>query len=170
MNGHRLEVLALSLAHNNGGFDCPNSRAFKLCNPGLLKSRKHNLFKRVDPDSYRMFESHTGGFKALMVDLELKSAVNEIPKRCATCSVGLASTKRVVEDPAISAACLRRSRYPRKQPELVRRSTSPTPIRRRASGRRTRMLAGIQESAVAVLAAARIHLVLVPSCVPVRRC
>lgn len=66
----RFEVLALAIAKVNGGLDDPDSRAFKLCNPLLLKTYRPE--KKVDSENYRIFSSFGGGFKAGVADLMAK--------------------------------------------------------------------------------------------------
>jgi len=66
----RFEALALVIAKMNGGFDEPDSRAFKLRNPGLLKTYRPE--KKTDSEHYRVFTSFMGGFKALTADLQIK--------------------------------------------------------------------------------------------------
>lgn len=67
-----MEVLALAIAKINGGLDDPNSKAFKLCNPLLLKTYRPE--KKVDSENYRIFTSFGGGFKAGVADLLAKSS------------------------------------------------------------------------------------------------
>lgn len=66
----RFEVLALAIAKINGGLDDPDSRAFKLRNPLLLKTYRPE--KKVDSENYRIFTSFGGGFKAGVADLMAK--------------------------------------------------------------------------------------------------
>lgn len=66
----RIEVLALAISKLHGGLDDPDSRAFKLCNPLLLKTYRPE--KRVDSENYRIFTSFGGGFKAACSDLMAK--------------------------------------------------------------------------------------------------
>lgn len=65
-----IEHLALAIIRTCGGFT-PDSEAFQLNNPGLLRAFSVNH----RPDSYkgyRRFLSWQGGFKALIFDLTLK--------------------------------------------------------------------------------------------------
>lgn len=66
----RFESLALAIAKINGGLDDPDSRAFKLKNPGMLKTYRPE--KKADSENYRIFTTHAGGFKALIADLQAK--------------------------------------------------------------------------------------------------
>jgi len=66
----RFEALALSISHINGGLSDPDSKAFKLKNPGMLKTYRPE--KKVDSENYRIFTTHAGGFKALIADLQAK--------------------------------------------------------------------------------------------------
>jgi len=68
----KLEALCLSIGKMNGAFDDPDSRAFKLCNPLLLKTYRPE--KKVDSENYRVFSSIMGGFKAGIADLQAKSS------------------------------------------------------------------------------------------------
>jgi hypothetical protein len=67
---NRLEILALSIAKATGGFDSPESEAFKLRNPGLLRTYRPE--KKTDSEHRRVFSSFMGGFKALTADLQAK--------------------------------------------------------------------------------------------------
>lgn len=66
----RFEALALAISKINGGLDDPDSKAFKLRNPGMLKTYRPE--KKTDSDHYRIFTSSMGGFKALVADLQAK--------------------------------------------------------------------------------------------------
>lgn len=66
----RFEVVALAFSKINGGLDDPDSRAFKLKNPLLLKTYRPE--KKVDSENYRVFSSFGGGFKAGVADLLAK--------------------------------------------------------------------------------------------------
>lgn len=66
----RLEMIALSLGRMNGAWDDPESRAFKLRNPLLLKTYRPE--KKFDSENYRIFTSLMGGFKAGIADLQAK--------------------------------------------------------------------------------------------------
>jgi len=68
----RLEALCLAIGKLNGCFDDPDSKAFKLCNPLLLKTYRPE--KKVDGENYRIFSSVMGGFKAGIADLQAKSS------------------------------------------------------------------------------------------------
>ncbi len=72
----RLENLALAIAHMNSAF-VPGSQAFKLKNPGLLRTWRPE--KKVDSENYRIFTSIMGGLKALIADLVAKS--NGLPHK-----------------------------------------------------------------------------------------
>jgi hypothetical protein len=65
----RIEALALALAHANNWME-PDSLAFSLMNPGLLKAFK--LSQTMDANQHRVFESVLNGFQALLYDLETK--------------------------------------------------------------------------------------------------
>ena len=56
---NKAELLALAVLTMNNAFD-PDSKAFKLRNPGLLR----------DEDGVRSFPTWAGGFRALVVDME----------------------------------------------------------------------------------------------------
>jgi hypothetical protein len=66
----RFEMLALVLGKMNGAWDDPESRAFKLRNPLLLKTYRPE--KKFDSENYRIFSSLMGGFKAGIADLQAK--------------------------------------------------------------------------------------------------
>lgn len=66
----RFEALVLAIGKMNGSFDDPDSRAFKLCNPLLLKTWRPE--KKFDSENYRIFSSVMGGFKAGVADLQAK--------------------------------------------------------------------------------------------------
>jgi len=66
----RLEMVCLVLGRMNGSFDDPESRAFKLRNPLLLKTYRPE--KKFDSENYRIFTSLMGGFKAGIADLQAK--------------------------------------------------------------------------------------------------
>ena len=66
----RFEILALSISKMNGAWDDPESRAFKLRNPLLLKTYRPE--KKFDSENYRIFTSLMGGFKAGIADLQAK--------------------------------------------------------------------------------------------------
>jgi hypothetical protein len=68
----RLEFLALAIGNLTGGFDSPDSRAFKLRNPLLLKTYRPE--KKCDSEHYRIFSSISGGLKAGVSDLASKSS------------------------------------------------------------------------------------------------
>src|SRR3954470_7212454 len=63
----RYELLALALAKSNGAFDTPESKAFQLRNPLLLKSYRPE--KKADSDHVRIFSTFMGGFKAGIAEL-----------------------------------------------------------------------------------------------------
>lgn len=62
---HKLEALALAIAHQNQALE-PGSEAFCNLNPGLLKTHD------VTPDGTRSFTSFQGGYRALLANLEAK--------------------------------------------------------------------------------------------------
>ena len=66
----RLEALVLAIGKMNGAWDDPDSRAFKLRNPLLLKTYRPE--KKADSEHYRVFSSVMGGFKAGIADLQAK--------------------------------------------------------------------------------------------------
>jgi len=68
----RIEALVLAIGKMNGFFDDPESKAFKLCNPLLLKTYRPE--KKVDSENYRVFSSVMGGFKAGIADIQAKSS------------------------------------------------------------------------------------------------
>lgn len=68
----KLESLVLAIGKLNGCFDDPESKAFKLCNPLLLKTYRPE--KKVDSENYRVFSSIMGGFKAGVADVQAKSS------------------------------------------------------------------------------------------------
>lgn len=68
----RLEGLVLAIGKMNGAFDDPDSRAFKLCNPLLLKTWRPE--KKTDSEHFRVFSSVMGGFKAGIADAQAKSS------------------------------------------------------------------------------------------------
>jgi hypothetical protein len=70
MNVQRMENLVLAIGRMNGAFDDPETRAFKLRNPLLLKTYRPE--KQCDSDHYRVFSSLMGGFKAGLADLQAK--------------------------------------------------------------------------------------------------
>jgi hypothetical protein len=66
----RYEALALAIAKMNN-WDDPDSRAFKLRNPGMLTTfRPEKKFEAETGD--RIFSSMMGGFKALTADIHAK--------------------------------------------------------------------------------------------------
>src|SRR6267142_312390 len=67
----KLEVLAIALGNLNGAFDTPDSKAFQLANPLLLKTYRPE--KKTDSDHLRIFSSIGGGLKAAVADLSAKS-------------------------------------------------------------------------------------------------
>ena len=68
----KLEMIALAVGKMNGAWDDPDSKAFRLCNPLLLKTYRPE--KKVDSENYRIFTSVMGGFKAGIADLQAKSS------------------------------------------------------------------------------------------------
>jgi hypothetical protein len=67
----RLEALAIAICKENEALD-PNSEAFRLLNPGLLKSHSLDRLDIVTEDGYRVFTSFQGGYRALMSNLIAK--------------------------------------------------------------------------------------------------
>lgn len=63
----RFEYVVVAMGKLNGAWDDPNSRAFKLRNPLLLKTWRPE--RKTDSDHYREFTSFMGGFKAGLVDV-----------------------------------------------------------------------------------------------------
>lgn len=70
MNTQRMEAMVLVFGRMNGAFDDPESKAFKLRNPLLLKTYRPE--KQCDSEHYRIFTSLMGGFKAGIADLQAK--------------------------------------------------------------------------------------------------
>ena len=70
MNMQRLEMFVLAVGRMNGFVDDPESRAFKLRNPLLLRTYRPE--KKCDSEHYREFSSLMGGFKAGIADLQAK--------------------------------------------------------------------------------------------------
>ena len=68
----KLEAIVLAVGKMNGVFDDPESKAFRLCNPLLLKTYRPE--KKVDSENYRVFSSVMGGFKAGVADVQAKSS------------------------------------------------------------------------------------------------
>lgn len=68
----RLEMLAISIGNLNGAFDSPDSKAFKLKNPLLLRTYRPE--KKCDSEHYRIFSSISGGLKSGISDLAAKSS------------------------------------------------------------------------------------------------
>lgn len=66
----RFEALAIAIGSLNGAFDSPESKAFRFCNPGMLRTYRPE--KRADSEHYRIFSSMIGGLKALTADLQAK--------------------------------------------------------------------------------------------------
>lgn len=66
----RIEIFAIALANLNGGFDTPDSKAFKLRNPMLLKTYAPE--KKKDSENYRVFTTISGGLKAGTADIAAK--------------------------------------------------------------------------------------------------
>lgn len=67
----RIEALALAFASVNRWLE-PESPAFRLMNPGMLKAFK--LTQVMDDNQYRVFESSIDGLQALIFDLKIKCA------------------------------------------------------------------------------------------------
>ena len=67
----RIEALADALAKLNGYGD-PSSLAYKLRNPGLLRS--FSIKHAADPDGYRIFDRFVNGYQALCNDLSVKAS------------------------------------------------------------------------------------------------
>jgi hypothetical protein len=68
----KLEAIVLAVGKMNGVFDDPESKAFRLRNPLLLKTYRPE--KKVDSENYRVFSSVMGGFKAGVADVQAKSS------------------------------------------------------------------------------------------------
>jgi len=66
----KTEAFILSIGKFNGAWDDPDSKAFKLCNPLLLKTYRPE--KKCDSDHCRIFSSVMGGFKAGIADVQAK--------------------------------------------------------------------------------------------------
>jgi len=67
----RLEILVLAISTKlNAAFE-PNSKAFELRNPLLLKTYRPE--KKQDSDHYRLFGTFMGGFKAGLADVVAKT-------------------------------------------------------------------------------------------------
>jgi hypothetical protein len=66
----RLEALVLAIGKMNGAWSSPETLAFQLCNPLLLKTWRPE--KKCDSDHYRIFTSVMGGFKAGIADIQAK--------------------------------------------------------------------------------------------------
>jgi hypothetical protein len=66
----KIEILAIAIGNQNGGYDMPESRAFQNCNPGNLKTYRPE--KKCDSEHLRIFSSILGGTKALIADLQAK--------------------------------------------------------------------------------------------------
>lgn len=66
----RLESLVVAIGKQNGAWDDPDSKAFQLCNPLLLKTYRPE--KKCDSEHVRVFSSVMGGFKAGIADIQAK--------------------------------------------------------------------------------------------------
>jgi hypothetical protein len=66
----RLESLVVAIGKLNGAWDDPDSKAFQLCNPLLLKTYRPE--KKCDGEHTRIFTSVMGGFKAGIADIQAK--------------------------------------------------------------------------------------------------
>ena len=66
----KIEAFVLSVGKYNGAWDDPDAKAFKLCNPLLLKTYRPE--KQCDSEHYRIFSSVMGGFKAGIADVQAK--------------------------------------------------------------------------------------------------
>jgi len=66
----KIEAFVLSVGKYNGAWDDPDAKAFKLCNPLLLKTYRPE--KKCDSEHYRIFSSVMGGFKAGIADVQAK--------------------------------------------------------------------------------------------------
>lgn len=66
----RIEALVLAIGKWNGAYDDPDSKAFQLCNPLLLKTYRPE--KKCDSEHTRIFSSVMGGFKAGIADIQAK--------------------------------------------------------------------------------------------------
>ena len=72
MNLKRLEALADAIAELNE-YHNPESEAYRLRNPGLLRAKTLASLANSTDDCIRIFESHQSGYKSLL---------NRIEKRC----------------------------------------------------------------------------------------
>ena len=68
---NRLVYLAMAIAKANGAFHDPDSQAFRLRNPLLLKCYSPNHQKDTNSD-FRVFKSFTSGLDNAVRDLEIK--------------------------------------------------------------------------------------------------
>jgi hypothetical protein len=68
----RIEALVVALGNLTGAFDTPDSKAFQLANPLLLKTYRPE--KKCDSDHLRIFSSIGGGIKASVADIQAKAS------------------------------------------------------------------------------------------------
>jgi hypothetical protein len=66
----KLETLVIAIGNLNGAFDAPESKAFQLKNPLMLRTYRPE--KKVDSEHYRVFSTVGGGMKAGVSDLQAK--------------------------------------------------------------------------------------------------
>ena len=67
----RIEALALTISKYSGGFD-PEDEAFKLCNPGRLRSFSARTLQTSSDSRLRSFGTWLDGMRALVFDLQVK--------------------------------------------------------------------------------------------------
>ena len=67
----KIEALADSIAFVNQ-FHVPESKAYSLRNPGLLKAGSIDKMAQANDENLRIFSSHIGGYKALVDSLAFK--------------------------------------------------------------------------------------------------
>jgi hypothetical protein len=75
MANKRLEALAQGIAYLNKAHE-PNSDAFHLCNPGLVRAYSYRHLGEVDNKGRRIFPSIIGGIRFLVQDLTWKCEGN----------------------------------------------------------------------------------------------
>ena len=68
---NRLEALLDSIASLNG-WSSPDSKAYQLRNPLLVKSFSRPGKNEIDPDGVRIFSSALAGLRGCLFDLEIK--------------------------------------------------------------------------------------------------
>jgi hypothetical protein len=70
-NVKRIEALADAIGFLNDSHN-PESRAYQLRNPGLVRAYSFKQLNAVDDDGYRIFTSLIGGYRFLVQDLQWK--------------------------------------------------------------------------------------------------